>query len=318
MKQLTPLVLREKYYRGVEEEVQRLFDILIYRPLTATLMKNRQDIKLNSMCALVAAVANGIIWYEDGQFKGKFSSNTTKELRELGARWNPDAKTFSLNKDDIPVDIRFAQVDADQRYNKLRHDLIKTLDDMDISVIDSDSKTANKYAQSVNQMEMDFRKSVSAIQAISVPATLTIGMRAQISEQWGGNLDLYIKGWAAPNILKLRQDIMQPILAGGRAESLVKMLQQNYQVSKNKAKFLARQETALLMSKFQETRYGDMGITNYRWSTSHDERVRHDHALLNGKTFSFQQPPVSNRKTGARNNPGEDFNCRCIAIPLIV
>ncbi len=58
------------------------------------------------------------------------------------------------------------------------------------------------------------------------------------------------------------------------------------------------------------------GILEYRWSTSKDERVRHDHKALDTKIFSFASPPVTNLKTGARNNPGCDFGCRCIAIPI--
>lgn len=92
---------------------------------------------------------------------------------------------------------------------------------------------------------------------------------------------------------------------------------QQYGASKAKAKFLARQETSLLMSKYQEERFKDLGITHYKWSGADDQRERPDHKLLNGKIFRFDDPPVTNRSTGAKNNPGEDFNCRCIAIAIV-
>lgn len=317
MRYLPPLHLREKYFTGVESEIQKLFNDLIYHPLTKILLSSRPSELLNSMRALVAAIERGTVWYEDGQFKGKFSSRITKELREIGAHFNPPSRSWSLKRDAIPVELRFAQAAADARYDALRHDLLTALDDMDIQALDTKSNIAGKYAQALDQMEMDFRKSVSAVEAVSIIPTLTENQRNRIAEEYSTNLNLYIKSWAEQNILKLRQEIQAPALAGRRAEALVKTLQDNYGVSKSKAKFLARQETALLMSKYQETRYGDLGIEQYKWSTSHDERVRPDHKALDGKIFRFDQPPITDKRTGARNNPGQDFNCRCIAIPVI-
>jgi uncharacterized protein with gpF-like domain len=38
---------------------------------------------------------------------------------------------------------------------------------------------------------------------------------------------------------------------------------------------------------------------------------------LNGMKFSWTEPPITNKQTGARNNPGCDFGCRCLALPVI-
>ncbi|MFZ2587735.1 MAG: phage minor head protein [Alphaproteobacteria bacterium] len=47
----------------------------------------------------------------------------------------------------------------------------------------------------------------------------------------------------------------------------------------------------------------------YIWRTSHDEKVRTDHAARDGKVFDFANPPQG-------GNPREDYNCRCKAEPL--
>ena len=72
-----------------------------------------------------------------------------------------------------------------------------------------------------------------------------------------------------------------------------------------------------MVSKYRQIRYEDVGIRRYMWSTSGDVRVRHDHKELNGKIFYFDNPPITDKATGARNNPGEDFGCRCVAIPVM-
>lgn len=54
-----------------------------------------------------------------------------------------------------------------------------------------------------------------------------------------------------------------------------------------------------------------LGATDqYVWRTQRDERVRRSHRINDGRIFSWSDPP----STG---HPGEDFSCRCEAIPYI-
>ena len=54
------------------------------------------------------------------------------------------------------------------------------------------------------------------------------------------------------------------------------------------------------------------GHTRYIWQTAGDQRVRDTHRVLNGKIFDFNNPPIID-ELGNRGNPGEDYQCRCIA-----
>ena len=313
MKQLKPLLLRDKYWASIEAEINRILYTFIYAPLIYTLKIQHTEL-MNTGNALVDAVKEGFVWYEDGHFAGQFNSTITKELKAIGAVFNAPSKTFSLVRELLPPDIRSAQAIADDRYDKLRKSFLTTLDDMHLETIDKLSEIPDEYMQTIEWMDEDFKKGV---EGISIAPVLTEAQKGIIAAEWGQNLDKYIKDWAVENILKLRNQVQANTFEGRRAVELVDMLKSNYAVSRNKARFLARQETSLLLSKFRETRYRSIGANRYRWSTSHDERVRHDHKDLNGKIFSFDMPPVTNRRTGARNNPGEDFGCRCVAIGLV-
>jgi SPP1 gp7 family putative phage head morphogenesis protein len=332
MQTLPPLTLKDKYFSAVETEINRIFYELIYRPIVEILGMRKRDIDQeikNSNDALLEAIANGTIWYDNGQFQGRFNSRTSSAIIKLGGVFNVKAKTWSLPPARLPIDLKFAQTRANDRYEFMRAQILSALDNMDPQNVDLVSHVQEEYEKTLAHMEGDLQKTLprtppartdnpaTAVSRITIEAKLTDAQKRVISEDWGNNLDLYIKGWIQENVLKLRQDIQPHVMAGGRAEGLVKVIQDNYGVSMRKAKFLARQETALLMSKFQETRYKDMGVTKYRWSDAHDIRVRHDHHELNGKIFSFDSPPVTNKKTGARNNPGQDFGCRCVAIPVV-
>lgn len=72
-----------------------------------------------------------------------------------------------------------------------------------------------------------------------------------------------------------------------------------------------------MVSSYRELRYKDIGVSKYEWSTSRDVRVRPDHRALNGQIFDWEHPPIVNKQTGKRANPGEDYNCRCLAVPVL-
>lgn len=313
MRQLHALPLRQKYFLAIEKSINKAIADVLFRPLLAVVGIPATEI-LNTGAALLDAIRDGLVWYERDHFAGQFNSTLTKELRAIGARFNALSRTWSLPSDRIPTDIRFAQAGADDRYAKIRQAFLYTLDNIDVASINKFVNFPEEYGNTIDWMEEDFQKTLSAI---TIPVKLTEENRKMISQEWGQNLDLYVKDWLSQNIIKLREDVQANAFGGRRASALVDMIQQNYGVSQRKAKFLARQETSLLMSKFRETRYRDIGANRYRWSSSHDERVRHDHKDLNGKIFTWDMPPVTNRRTGARNNPGEDFGCRCVAIALI-
>src|SRR5690606_27552239 len=74
--------------------------------------------------------------------------------------------------------------------------------------------------------------------------------------------------------------------------------------------------TTLFRSKIVEFRQTAAGIEEYIWTTSGDERVREMHAKLDGKRFKWSDPPVTNAQ-GDRNNPGEDYQCRCTAYAVL-
>ena len=48
----------------------------------------------------------------------------------------------------------------------------------------------------------------------------------------------------------------------------------------------------------------------YVWRTQQDSKVRGAHRIHDGRSFSWSSPPPT-------GHPGQDFNCRCQAIPYI-
>lgn len=122
------------------------------------------------------------------------------------------------------------------------------------------------------------------------------------------------------------RDILDEAEAGGwRVEQLRDRLLDDLDVTQAKAEFLARDQTLKLAADITEERQTQAGISRYVWRTSNDERVRGNpsgkwprgmHYELDGEEFEWADPPITN-ENGDRNHPGQDYQCRCIAIPVL-
>jgi SPP1 gp7 family putative phage head morphogenesis protein len=95
------------------------------------------------------------------------------------------------------------------------------------------------------------------------------------------------------------------------AKSIIKELRKVGISTDKRAKLIARDQTQKLNSVLTRTRQENLGINEYEWQTSDDERVRETHKRNNGKVFKWSDPP---KETG---HPGDDIQCRCNALPII-
>jgi SPP1 gp7 family putative phage head morphogenesis protein len=110
------------------------------------------------------------------------------------------------------------------------------------------------------------------------------------------------------------ETIEQAHAQGLRVEELRKTLMDRFGVSKSRADLIARDQVLKLNGQVNQHRQQQVGIMEYTWSTSRDERVRDAHQDLQGKTYRWDTPPDVGR--GRNLNPGQDYQCRCIGIPV--
>lgn len=106
--------------------------------------------------------------------------------------------------------------------------------------------------------------------------------------------------------------IVERGLQNGKTYTAVKKeIQKSFAISDRRARTIARDQTKKLNSNLTRLRQQELGVEEYIWQTVGDERVRASHAANNGKKFRWDKPPP---KTG---HPGNDVNCRCIAMPVL-
>ena len=98
---------------------------------------------------------------------------------------------------------------------------------------------------------------------------------------------------------------------GRNATSMIKQIVKIGNVTENRARVIARDQTSKLNSALNQQRSQNLGVEEYIWRTAGDERVRDSHKSKNGKTFRWDDPPED---TG---HPGQDIQCRCVAQAII-
>jgi SPP1 gp7 family putative phage head morphogenesis protein len=116
---------------------------------------------------------------------------------------------------------------------------------------------------------------------------------------------------------RVERVIADPLNEGRSVKDIAKLLQEQLGYSKSRAELTARDQTLKLYGQIQQERQEKAGITKYVWTTSQDERVRPDHADLDGTVQAWDDPPVVDKRTGRRGHPGFDYQCRCTAVPVL-
>lgn len=317
MKQLELPAIPENLdnYLEVEKYIIFLFRREIYIPLITELGVASYVLK-NSLADLVDAIVSGRITYYRGHFTGRFNSTLSKELKKIGAKWDRKQGSWSVPQSKLPVDISLAINASQYKLQRVIEKINRHLENLSPAEIAEKMDFNRFFDKTIWKVEKKFEKSISGI---TIAPKLTEEQVKRMSEEYTKNMQLYIKDWTEKEIIELRKQVTQRSAQGLRYELLMKDIQKSYGVSVNKARFLARQETSLVMTKFKQIRYESAGVKQYRWQCvtgSPNHPVRPMHKALNGKIFSWDSPPVVNEK-GERKNPGQDYGCRCTARPIV-
>jgi SPP1 gp7 family putative phage head morphogenesis protein len=312
---LKPIRQTAKQEKRLEDKVLKVITDILFKPIIKFLKETKLEL-LNDKSVVKEALLSGKIYFENNIFRGDINAQISKELKSYGAKFDHRMKAWRINIKLLPIDIRMAIVQAESEFKKINEELVLILDNINTTQELNEVEFTDIYLKDIKEIDKQLKKTVYDV--IGIEVNITDKQRVIIAREFSENLKLTIKNFLDKEILTLRKEVEKNVFRGFRADSLADIIQKRYGVSKSKAKFLGLQETSLLTSKYRELRYKEVGITTYKWSTSKDERVRDDHDDLDGKVFSFDNPPIVNKRTGKRANPGEDFGCRCVPIPIIV
>jgi len=119
------------------------------------------------------------------------------------------------------------------------------------------------------------------------------------------------------NTLTTMRNIVESGFTSGKTNTTIGLeIQEAYGIERRHAQFIARDQVAKLNADVTQSQQQDAGVDEYVWSTSGDKRVRDRHEELDGQRFSWSDPPIVDERTGRRAHPGQDYQCRCVALPI--
>lgn len=184
---------------------------------------------------------------------------------------------------------------------------IKTQEIFEDPALTTDIRTLAARVNSRNKI--DFRR------VVGISPHSEAGTGAAIEAFRERNVNLF-KSIAGDELDRMSEILDEAERGAWTVETLGKSLEAEFEVTKSKADFWARDQVLKLNGQLTQMRQTNAGVTKYIWTTSGDERVRETHAELDGTTQSWSDPPVVS-EDGSTGNPGDDYQCRCTAFPIL-
>lgn len=148
------------------------------------------------------------------------------------------------------------------------------------------------------------------------------GLLEAVTSEWYSQQSQHVNSIVSNYTDKLATIVSNAVQRGSLYKDVQKEVKDLYNITDNRAKFIVRNEIGNLNAVTTKKRQEEAGIYCYEWRTSEDERVRASHAELNENLFFWHDSKVgeiNGRKIypAPKFHPGMDYNCRCVAIPII-
>lgn len=231
--------------------------------------------------------------------------------KDLDAEMEKVAKIARMNNDSFREDSFNDLLDAiEQAFNRITKRHSKFIDNLKekLSVLAGLSRK-----MSISEWKRVCKKTLG----IDILSDYYMGdFYSLMMDEWvDRNVDL-IKTVPANALSSMKDIARKGFLEGKTVTNVMKEIHEVYGMNKRHARFIARDQMAKLNSELTRMQQEDAGVTQYTWSDSGDGRVRARHKELDGKVFRWDDPPIVDKKTGRRCHPGQDYRCRCCAIPF--
>lgn len=167
----------------------------------------------------------------------------------------------------------------------------------------TEAEKASAAFNAAQQAKM--RRQLHAINVFNTEPQLR-AVRAEFLQE---NVQL-IKSIPEQHLGKVAEAVREAFDSGTRAETLRKRIQEIHDITDRRARLIARDQISKHNGALARVRQRGAGFTHYQWSTARDERVRPTHMALEGEVFSWNEAPPP-------GHPGEDYQCRCAAVPVM-
>lgn len=122
-----------------------------------------------------------------------------------------------------------------------------------------------------------------------------------------------IKSATEETFSKIENKVLGGFQRGMRHETLIGYIDKQLGVGESHARLIARDQINKLNGQLSMLRQTNLGIKQFIWRTSMDDRVRESHAEMEGEICDWDDLPDVDGENVA---PGEPIQCRCWPEPV--
>lgn len=341
-KKIEPIIYQDAWHKELADLFISILLEYVFKPLADELSDSERadNAKISD---LEKALKTGAVHFQGGVFKGKINAAISKEIKSLGGRFSRGF--WRLASPSLPSHLQRAIATCQsimkrlsERFNSffraLPDILTERVQNMDLESLG---------VRGMDRVSKEFKRTVGKAYAVypdlgeegkqrfveGYIKTEDKPIRKKVKQRVNPALSDFenaarqsFENFAQSEVETLRNRLTT-MLADGRPRYEIRQeIIDRLKISKDRARFIARQETALYTTKFKEIEYTNAGILKYQWVTAKDHVVRDTpnggHKALDGKVFSWDNPPSADHfSCGQECHPNEDYNCRCIAKPIV-
>jgi SPP1 gp7 family putative phage head morphogenesis protein len=332
-KKLEPIIYDDAWHKKLAEYIFNNIELLVFDPLIEA-SNARSD---NAKTSLIEKLLReGYLRYEDGKFKGQYSAKISKEMKEVGAIFKRgywfihDSKLPFVFRSAIKKnqnDIKILTKKINEKLDTIIKDTPSFISGMTEDTLGLEGIARDRFNHLSKKLKDTIRKASGIQPKIDKDGikkirddylkTTELPIRKTLEIDFLTGVRKSFENFAQDTVEKLRKNLNKMILDGAPRKEIQKFIGTRLKLSKERSIFIARQETALLTTKFKKAQYEQYGIDKYEWRTMGDHKVRSRHIELNGQTIDWSNPPIVDEKTGRTAHAGEDFRCRCQAVPIV-
>ena len=331
--------IKQKYFDIIRKKLLKYLREMLYQPVYDLAGEKIKAVnELSDEEVIIEALKKGKIYYDGEGFttKEKFGNKISKILEKWGARYNKYKKAYIIDSFEIPDLVHVAIAQAKIRQQEKAKAIDDFLNDFQAHLDENIKKMIfdDEVITILDDTGKELKKNVKKVAVIEVE--LSDEQKEEIAANYTNNMQFYIKSWLEDTIPKMREKVRKAVFAGYREEQVQEMLtkdykkeilrsvraksipqtlEEEYRKFINKAKFLAQNETSIVLAELKKVQYQEMGAIGFIWDTIIDSRERPRHHLLNGKFFRWNDLPVIDEK-GTKGLPGQTYGCRCSLRPV--
>ena len=328
-KKLQPVIYKDSWHAKAAKELFEAVKKGIFAPLLEALDEANTNAKLTP---LEKALRDGTIQYENGRFRGKRSAAISKEIKELGGRFRGGAwilpvpmlttslkKAIDLNKKAM----KQLATQLNQKFDTMMGDtssLIENISNLDAMNLVGIRNVSEEIKKSIHkELAVQPKLNPEAMERLKQGYLVTdqLPIKLELAKRGEKKMKGAVVDFSQEIVEDLRTKLNTAIMNGRPRQEVRDIIMGKLHLSKERCKFIARQETALMTTTFKQAQYTEFGMDKYEWRTVRDKNVRHSHQMLDRTIQSWNNPPVVDEKTGRRAHAGCDFSCRCQCLPIV-